>query len=155
MWWPLSWQDCRLVTVRMLYLVFVRLAGWMALLARSAASKDAELLALRQEVAVRAAGVLAVDARRAYATCGSFTVCGYRIATGTLAWTSPEDLSVSSAAEAGRVLHLDNGRALNATTGALAKAIWTGQASALVVGDGRIAIVTDPRVLDLYGLRGS
>ena len=36
----------------MLYLVFVRLAGWMALLARSSASKDAELLALRQEVAV-------------------------------------------------------------------------------------------------------
>src|ERR1700685_1173841 len=32
----------------MLYLIFVRLTGWMALLARSAASKDAELLALRQ-----------------------------------------------------------------------------------------------------------
>jgi putative transposase len=36
----------------MLYLVFVRLTGWMALLARSAASKDAGLLVLRQEVAV-------------------------------------------------------------------------------------------------------
>jgi putative transposase len=36
----------------MLYLVFVRLTGWMALLARSAASKDAELLVLRQEVTV-------------------------------------------------------------------------------------------------------
>jgi hypothetical protein len=35
----------------MLYLIFVRLAGWMALLARSAASKGAELLLLRQEVA--------------------------------------------------------------------------------------------------------
>jgi putative transposase len=36
----------------MLYLMFVRLTGWMAVLARSAASKDAELLVLRQEVAV-------------------------------------------------------------------------------------------------------
>jgi putative transposase len=38
--------------LRMLYLVFVRLADWMALLARSAASTDAELLVLRQEGAV-------------------------------------------------------------------------------------------------------
>jgi hypothetical protein len=36
----------------MLYLIFVRLTGRMALLACSAASKDAELLVLRQEVAV-------------------------------------------------------------------------------------------------------
>jgi putative transposase len=50
--WPCCWQHRRLVTVRMLYLVFVRLTGRMALLARSSASKDAELLVLRQEVAV-------------------------------------------------------------------------------------------------------
>src|SRR5262245_38793810 len=36
----------------MLYLMFVRLTGWMALLACSAASQDAELLVLRHEVAV-------------------------------------------------------------------------------------------------------
>jgi transposase InsO family protein len=36
----------------MLYLMFIRLAGWMVLLARPTASKDVELLVLRHEVAV-------------------------------------------------------------------------------------------------------
>ena len=37
---------------RLLYLLIIRLSGWLALLVRSGASKDVEILVLRHEVAV-------------------------------------------------------------------------------------------------------
>ena len=40
------------MSLRLLYLIFVRLCSWLVLLGRSSASKNAELLVLRHEVAV-------------------------------------------------------------------------------------------------------
>src|SRR5712672_1035889 len=41
-----------IMSLRLLYLIFARLCSWLVLLGRSSASKDAELLVLRHEVAV-------------------------------------------------------------------------------------------------------
>ena len=40
------------MSFRLLYLIFIRVCGWLVLLGRSSASKNAELLVLRHEVAV-------------------------------------------------------------------------------------------------------
>ena len=40
------------MSLRLLYLIFVWLCGWLVLLDRSSASKNAELLVLRHEIAV-------------------------------------------------------------------------------------------------------
>jgi putative transposase len=40
------------VSIRLLYLIFIRLCGWLVLVGRATASKDIELLVLRHEFAV-------------------------------------------------------------------------------------------------------
>ena len=49
--WSCGWQHRGRVTARMLYLMFVRMAGWIVLLACSSPPKYVELSALRHELA--------------------------------------------------------------------------------------------------------
>lgn len=101
-----------------------------------------------------ATSVLAVDATRIYARCGSGSVCAFALSTGAALWSTPDRATL--AAEANGVLYLGDGRMLNAATGAgLARLFPTGSASILIVAGGRVGAVTSPRTLSLYGLAGS
>ena len=40
------------MSLRLIYLIFIRLLSWLTLLSRASSSKDIELLVLRHEVAV-------------------------------------------------------------------------------------------------------
>ena len=59
------------MSLRLLYLIFVRLCSWLVLLGGSTASKDAELPVLRHEVAV--------PPRQSAAPAGLGRPCGKRV----------------------------------------------------------------------------
>jgi hypothetical protein len=61
------------VSVRLLYLIVIRVCGWLVLLGRPAASKDAELLVLRHEIAALT-GRLATE-NHGWGTSGSRVSC--------------------------------------------------------------------------------
>ena len=63
------------MSLRLLYLVFARICGWVVLLGRSTASKDIELLVLRHEVAVL---------RRYQRIQGELLKLGHRVGASTI-----------------------------------------------------------------------
>jgi hypothetical protein len=108
-----------------------------------------------QHTLASAGSVIAVGPTRVFATCGSFAVCSYSLATGVRMWDVSAFYDSPLGAESGGVLYLDTGLALNTLTGVTLSTLWSDDATALVIGDGRIGVCTDSRVFDLYGLAGS
>jgi hypothetical protein len=97
---------------------------------------------------------LVVGTARVYTTCGTGSVCAYRLSSGARLWSVTNASTLG--AEAAGLLYLSDGSVRAVKTGAVVKRFGNGdEPSALVEGNGRVGVIDGPRVLDLYGLAGS
>jgi outer membrane protein assembly factor BamB len=97
---------------------------------------------------------LVVGTARLYTTCGTGSVCAYKLSNGTQMWSVTDASTLG--AEAAGLLYLSDGSVRDTRTGVVVRRIGNGDGtSALEEGNGRVAMIDGPRVLDLYGLAGS
>ena len=73
------------MSIRLLYLIFIRLCGWLVLLGRSTASKDIELLVLRHEIAALIERLATENAAWGYQRIqGELLKLGHRVSASTI-----------------------------------------------------------------------